>query len=287
MQNKKTPVLRWELLAALGVVAGAVSAPVMADEKPKQDDRNIQYRLDTDGKVTAVVPVPIPDSPAFARFDKWAADYIAANDENKVKLEGEGVRLAVARRQAMVELIQRDPKRALELAVYPEKRVQLPSRVVALLESFLQGRGQNNVSVSVIRERTPNGGKPVQTQNVARQIIERKFIFREQVYTPYFYGKREGMIGKSKLPFYGVALDGRIAIHENPLRLLASKEVVSSVAQPGEKGTKCPVCGAESKDGTVAILGTTVLYFDTPEHAQEYREQLWEAEQIIGPDAHG
>lgn len=280
-------MIRWELLAALGIVAVAVSTPVVAEEKPRQDDRNIQYRIGPDGKMIAVVPAPVPDSPAFARFDKWVTEYIAANDEKKAKMEEEGIRLAVDRRQAMAELIIRDPKRALELAVYPERRAQLPARVVDLLEVFLQGRAHNNVLVTTIKEEVPVPDQPDIKRSVFRSVNRSTFVFRGQSYTPHFYGKRKGMLSKRNLPFYGIALDGHIAIHESPLRVLATNEVVSSSVQPGDKGTSCAVCGKDAKDGKIAILGTTLLYFDTQEHVQEFIEQLWEAEQVIGPDAHG
>jgi len=287
MQSIKTSVVRWELLAALGIFAVGASLPAYADEKPKQDERNIQYRVGPDGKMVAVVVAPVPDSPAFARFDKWVADYLVAKDETKKKIEEEGIRLAVDRRQAMVELIKRDPKRALERAIYPEERQQLPARVVSLLEDFLQGRAHNNIVVMTIKEEVPVPDQPGTKRSVFRSINQGSFEFRGQSYTPHFYGKRKGMLSKRNLPFYGIALDGQIAIHENPLRVLTTNEIVSSLAKPGEKGTRCPVCDKEAKDGKIAILGNTLLYFDTQEHVQKFIEQLWEAEQVIGPDAHG
>src|SRR5947209_7030953 len=51
--------------------------------------------------------------PAFAPFNHWVAQYLNAPVASRSTLEAEGERLAEARRKAMEELIEKDPKEAI------------------------------------------------------------------------------------------------------------------------------------------------------------------------------
>src|SRR5256885_4920135 len=68
------------------------------------------------------------DLPEFALFAEWANRFHDAKTADaKTALEPEGVALAQARRDALAELIQSDPERALELAVPYRVRQALPT----------------------------------------------------------------------------------------------------------------------------------------------------------------
>src|SRR5439155_9354777 len=79
--------------------------------------------------------------PEFAWFADWTHRFRdAATAEEKAALEPEGVALAQARRDALAELIQSDPKRALELTVPFGVRQGLPAAVESLLEERISAR---------------------------------------------------------------------------------------------------------------------------------------------------
>src|ERR1043166_5733009 len=83
---------------------------------------------------------PAPAEPAFAQFQEWANRYVLASDSEKKRLEAEGVALAQTRRRAMADLIQTNPKHALELAVPYSVRESLPAPVTTLLEEAVNTR---------------------------------------------------------------------------------------------------------------------------------------------------
>jgi hypothetical protein len=62
--------------------------------------------------------------PVFEEFRRWAESFVASG------LDGEkGVELALQRRQEMLDLIDKNPRRALELAVPESVRRRLPAAV--------------------------------------------------------------------------------------------------------------------------------------------------------------
>jgi hypothetical protein len=66
--------------------------------------------------------------PVFEEFRRWTESFLAAGAEAE-----QGVELALQRRQEMLDLIDKNPRRALELAVPESVRRLLPAGVVALL----------------------------------------------------------------------------------------------------------------------------------------------------------
>src|SRR3989442_1797438 len=81
----------------------------------------------------------------FERFQAWADKYLAASDAGKTSLEAEGVALADGRLNALADLIQTDPERALKLAVAAPVRRSLPASVQALLEDPVHTRADYQV----------------------------------------------------------------------------------------------------------------------------------------------
>ena len=105
----------------------------------------------------ATVPMKIPAAPsvakivstdaennfaAFDRFSRWAENF---TNGTVTLIEGE--RLAWQRREAMLELIQTDPKQAIEMSVPFELRQSLPKQITKFLEEQIDGRGNFEVMV--------------------------------------------------------------------------------------------------------------------------------------------
>lgn len=266
MSHKKIALLAPAFLVIGASVLGGGSTPLAAAGSATGDnrtDRPVVYRALPDGRVVATASADVPDAPAFARFANWLERYSNAPADKKAQMEGEGVKLATERRAAMAALIPRDPKRALELSIGLHQRKGLPVAVVNQLEQVLQGRARYIVS---------DAGR---------------LTFNDKTYKAFVYGRREGLMGKYNLPFYGVALDDAVALHESPIHVLPKGAVLPAGVTLGKTGTKSPVSGKEASGGVVGIVGTTAYYFDTQQELQSFTEQLWAAENVIGPNEHG
>jgi hypothetical protein len=264
------------------------NVPSLRDKFPSFTDKdNNTYTIGPDGKL---IKTPAPkkvDDPVFAAFEQWVAKYNAANASQKKQLEAEGVKLATERRAALAKLIKSDPQRAIEFSVNLLQRQALPAAVAQQLEDILQGRGNYSVIHMGVLEKVPVAGKPGETQDVIHHQYKHFLTFQGQSYTAHTYGKRSGLLSKNGLPFYGIAIDGNVAIDENPIWVLKPGQAPPPDATPGKNGTKCPICGQDAANGLVGVVGSTLYYFDTQQDLMKFAESLWEAESEIGPKAHG
>ena len=91
------------------------------------------------GSLSAVVSAARPDQiigdAALEGFARWTERYFQAPTAvEKAELLAEGKSLALARREAMIALIETDPKRALELAAPWKWHEELPAEIAAVLE---------------------------------------------------------------------------------------------------------------------------------------------------------
>jgi hypothetical protein len=154
---------------------------------------------------------PVPE-PVFADFKLWAEEYAASPTPEKLE---EGLKRAEARRAALVDLIEQDPRRALELAVPESVRRTLPEEVRGLLEQRLSGRGDLEVVATMALPGFESTVPPV-TRTVRMDGDE---------YEAFTYGSRESAMTRQDLAIHGIALDGRMAFSEWPARVLEPVEV--------------------------------------------------------------
>ena len=82
---------------------------------------------------------------ALADFSRWAEQFLSGNTAASL---AHGEALAWKRREAMLELIESDPERALKLTVPYEWRAALPPRIARHFESWVDGRGDLTVAVA-------------------------------------------------------------------------------------------------------------------------------------------
>ena len=153
---------------------------------------------------------------ALENFAKWAEQF-SRSSANVV----EGQRLAWKRREAMLELIQTDPAKALALAAPFSWRQQLPAQVTRFLEQQLDGRGDFNVAMGTDFAQ----GKTVVFRNVQ---------LGGSNYLAFVYGRRLTQSCRRGIPLHGIALDGKMAVSSEPLRVLAREEAVARAQQRGQ-----------------------------------------------------
>ena len=154
------------------------------------------------------------DTPAaFADFENWAADYLAAAAGKRARLHEQGLALAAARRAALRELIQTDPRRALALAAPFALRRALPPPIAAQLEDRVSARGDYIVVGTLA---TPGEPGP--------RAVQRHVTTDARAYQAFVYGRRLTQLSQPNLPLHGIAIDDLLALDESPIRILEPGE---------------------------------------------------------------
>ncbi|MCX6857321.1 MAG: hypothetical protein NTV80_20725, partial [Verrucomicrobia bacterium] len=226
-----------------------VQAPRVVPVEPKAKAVVLALRQDVRWEA------PIGE-PAFAEFRAWTREFAKAKSDEA--MIAQGLELAQQRRNQMVDLIDQDPKRALELAVPVTVRRSLPADVVALLEQPVSGRGDLFVMASVAAP-----GKKLGVRAVQRSVTMKD----GREFEAYTYGRREQVQTRSNIAVQGVALDGKLALTELPGRIMEPAEVADLHAGP----KTCPTSGlVTSTTGDEVVVdwdGTEPSFFCGPNHA--------------------
>jgi autotransporter-associated beta strand protein len=149
---------------------------------------------------------------AFEEFRRWTESFLASGADAE-----QGVELALKRRQELLDLIDKNPRRALELAVPESVRQRLPVDVLALLEQRVDARGDLLVQAKT----SATGGC---------EITRTATLQDGQVFEAHTYGRRGAMPTRDNIGIHGVALDGKMALSDLPGRVLEPVEVAARVA---------------------------------------------------------
>jgi hypothetical protein len=177
--------------------------------------------------------------PAFAGFKEWTGRYAnAGTPEEKAALTSEGLALAEERRNQMADLIDQDPRRALELAVPVTLRRQLPEEIVAQLEEPVSGRGDLFVIAAV-----PAPGKALRVRPVERQVV----MTDGREFAAFTFGQRDQVPTRANIAIQGIALDGKLALTELPGRMMEPVEV-ADLRAAGAGDPECPTSGEVTRN---------------------------------------
>jgi hypothetical protein len=165
-------------------------------------------------------------------FKAWAKDYAAATLEQREAMKAEGLLLAKQRRPEFKKLIVADPERALEQAVKPVVRQELPAEIVAELEKPVSARGNYNVYM----------GRPAPGVEVdGRDLVLRYFETPEGAsYKAHVFGNVEAVMTRKDVAFRGVAIDRELAVADSAVRQLDVGEIIPAGTTVEQS---CPVSG--------------------------------------------
>ncbi|MEY4917705.1 MAG: hypothetical protein RL616_1618, partial [Verrucomicrobiota bacterium] len=218
--------------------------------------------------VAAATALPVPvvaakTADAFENFSQWAANFT-----NGTVTVVDGQRFAWQRREAMLELIQNDPQRAIELSVPFELRQRLPLAVTKFFEEQIDGRGDLEVLAATDFE---NG----------TTTVSRKVQLGERRFDAFVYGRRSGQISQANIPMHGVALAGKLAVSIEPLRELSVAEATALDAKTVSANAICSVSGQSANwrgRQVFAESGGGVLHFCGVDHLDAANAQLALAE---------
>lgn len=108
-----------------------------------------------------------------------------------------GVQLARARRQEFKNLIVADPERALEQAVPPLTRQELPAEILAELEKPVSARGDFKVYMG-----RPAPGTTVDGRDLSLRYFE---TAKGESYIAHVFGEAETVMTKKNIAARGIA----------------------------------------------------------------------------------
>ena len=285
------------------VVEKSTSQEVVAIPAPELKSET-ETTIETE---SALLPISSPklrqDASEFERFNDWISRYLAATEEQRKGLIEEGMHIAQERRVALSKLIETDPRRAIENAVPPVLRQQLPLAVAKLLEERVNETGFYGVFgalPSAEYPKTPPYRREVRTSDGGQ-------------YRAFVYGSRLKQKTTENASIVGIAVDDMMAIDERPLRTVASgeipnhpnnltrnrtvrllneqgfvsgREVITTPAPPRDIVEICPVSGEATEptktEDIVAVAANEVVveakgqfhYLCRGGHIVEFEEQL-------------
>jgi hypothetical protein len=183
---------------------------VPADAMPEVKQRSIDLDL----------PQPV------AAFDRWLSRYLGADPAKRNALLAEGSALAAARREAMADLIASRPESALLATPAPAARAALPPEISGQLEQVVAGQGFYGVKAICNHDEFAGHGPGCR--------IEQEALINGKIYKASIYGSRMNRLTEENASLYGVALDGRIALHEDDYVVLPAEEATSDPARAGQ-----------------------------------------------------
>lgn len=223
---------------------------------------------------------PIPE-PAFAGFREWTTRYAKAGTQaDRAALLGEGLDLVEERRNQMADLIDQNPRRALELAVPAWVRRSLPADIVAKLEEPVSGRGDLWVIAAVAAPGKALGVRPV----------ERKVNMKDgREFAAFTFGLRDLVPTKANIAVQGIALDGKLAMTELPGRVLEPVEIADLRAAGA--AALCPTSGLATNTTSEEVVvdwdGASHSFFCGPSHALDALVAASGDEAMAGGDGGG
>lgn len=219
--------------------------------------------------LTALVGFPslraaaVEKATAFSEFDAWWQEYISVPAAERPALVKKGLVLAQARHEAMVQLIESAPAKAIQMAFAEEYHDALPKPIAELVE--LHVRGLAKLTVSESKNGTP----------------QRDVTIESRTWKACLYGARLELPAREEIPIHGVALEGLIAVDGSPLERFPKRDSLLNVLRQSEGKKTCPICGEPGIIPTA--VGDILLWFDTEEHLLLCEKALIEKE--AHPDA--
>lgn len=207
----------------------------------------------------------IVDSQIFDQFDTWIKSYINNGyraDDQQMRF---GEDLAVKRRQLLKELIQLDPKAALEKAI--------PAGIFDGLPSFITEQSEKRISANADFLVSASDEIKHSSGETSGSPTERAVIVGDSRYKAFAYGRRTSMTTKLDIPLQGIVVEDLMAVDESPERIIDSTEFAGRGVDKS----------ALSEDTIPAEVGGKVVYFSNQSELDNFvgEQVAWESK--IGP----
>jgi hypothetical protein len=178
-----------------------------------------------------------PDLQPIHAFSDWLNEYAAANAQERKALAAKGASIAKVRRPEFQRLIKTNPQLALEMAVRPVVRQDLPPEVVEQLETPVSARGDFKAYFG----RLEQGAELPPDQELVMRYFETP---EGKSYKAHVYGAMQEATSRKNTAFRGVAVDRELAVSESPVRQLETGERIA----PGtDVDQTCPISNITTK----------------------------------------
>jgi hypothetical protein len=232
-------------------------------EKPAAAALQTNRPVALPASVAAAQLEPAPALAAFGNFSRWVELF---TNSSASLVEGE--RLAWKRREAMLDLIQNDPKKAIELSMPFELRQSLPPQITKFFEQQVDGRGDFLLAV----------GTDFSNGNMTTY---RQVQLGGKNYQAFVYGRRRSQVSQTAIPLHGIALDGKMAVSAESLRALSVAEATALDKNAVKPDVICSVSGAAANSRgqpVYAESGGGVMAFCGADHFNLVNQQWAAAE---------
>ncbi|GHC56651.1 LamG-like jellyroll fold domain-containing protein [Roseibacillus persicicus] len=205
--------------------------------------------------------------PALTEFDQWLEGHLQAGAEAEVDLAVVR-RLAEARGEAMLELVQAEPQRALQQSLKWHQWVALPEEIQELVEQPFSETGSFFHLANCLLE------------GHRSDSFEPFYIEVEgETSTAHVYGRRLTGLSEVDIPLQGIRIGGHAALWSRPIFALDEADYAAVTNLFGK--------GNQREDlGEVAVpslMGGKIYYFADEAEREAAARSLAEAEALPGP----
>ncbi len=201
----------------------------------------------------------------FTAFLAWATTHLEAGDQGATaatsRLEARGLELARRRRDDLIDLIQTQPERALQLALPETVRASLPPAIADLVERTVDGRGDLEVLCAL----------PEPGQEARIQPLQRFVVLAEERYQAFVHGQRLGEPTRRGIPLHGIVLGGLMAVAAeeqpsafDPLPTAAALLESSGASVPAASTAGLASVSPSATTGTKRLVFIRVDFSDLP-----------------------
>lgn len=194
----------WERPTSVSAPAATI-APRMAHASPITPPPNVAAAPQSGVKDTSIED-----------FAAWLHRYDLATPAQRLTMQSEGKRLALARREQLYRVIASDPERALQSAVPESSRQVLPPAITDALEQPVSARGE--LAAMMVESATAR-------QRLGGRTLVREARFGEQHFDAYVYGRRAKQDTKYGTSLIGITIGDRMAVLDAPARVLSASEL--------------------------------------------------------------
>jgi hypothetical protein len=177
----------------------------------------------------------IADSPIFDQFNAWLSSYSDGNFTEAADQLEIGKKLAIKRQHLLKQLIETNPRLALEKSIPAAAFKHLPAEIAEHSEKRVSAHGDFMVYVLE--------GNDHHTKEMTESRIERFVVIGDDRYEAFVYGRRESMPTKMNIPLQGIIIGDQIALDESPARKIDDSENTAEDFQSKKEGITAEIGG--------------------------------------------
>ncbi len=217
----------------------------------------------------------------FEDFSRWTEQFVSASTDDRPAIVAAGIKLTLQRRALMEDLIQSDPKQALEKAVKLHVWQSLPPEIRREVEEPFSALADYKV-YPVCTVGTPNRARqPISDATRLTAIAD------HAVLDTYVFGRRMGMQTKDDSPVQGIRLGSKAALREGVFHELSAAEadvVATLYPLANSRADRDFATGGLLSDSPVtALAGGRIFIFADRAGFENFENMIAKLDESPGP----